>query len=124
MKILTKPDEFIKEGLSRAAIAYFVNVATENRKKTGQIANYLSGDIVQIILKYKWVVEPECVIQHLTYKNEYFVRVREVRGQGRGMLSVLNKKEIDALGFLESDFKILNSKHTIEKCINYKNVNQ
>ena len=119
MRMLVTKEDFIREGIGREAIAYIVNEKTKHRQATGKTINVVAGNIAQMAIHYGWVIEPEVVLQGWN-PPRYLARVRQVRGQGRGMLTVLNSKQIEELGFIHSDFKAIKSKDVINECLQYK----
>lgn len=114
--MLVTKEDYIREGIGREAIAYIVNEKTKHRKLTGKTLNVIVGDIAEMSAEFNWVIEPEVVLQGWN-PPRYLARVREVRGQGRGMLTVLDSKQIEELGFIHSDFKAMSSKQVIEECM-------
>ena len=119
MKMLVTKEDFINEGIGREAIAYIVNEKTRYIKETGRTINVIVGDIADMAITYGWAIEPEVVLQGWN-PPKYLARVREVRGQGTGMLTVLNSAQIEDLGFIDSDFRKVKSKDVIKECLEYK----
>ena len=119
MRMLVTKEDFIREGIGREAIAYIVNEKAKHRQATGKTINVVVGDIAAMVINHGCVIEPEVVLQGWN-PPRYLARIRQVRGQGRGMLTVLNAKQIEELGFIDSDFKAIKSKDVINECLQFR----